>query len=170
MKNQRDAVFLATPVDGIAHLPKSPGVYCIVNRANGKRYVGLATKSVYQRCVQHRSDLRRGVAANLPMRRDALVHGADVFFFFAMRIDGIAAAGTEQLDNIELWFAVQLGTHDERLGYNLEVGHNRTRAARFRDRERKLMRRSSGKYELIPGVNIGDQIQPELLTSWVPGG
>lgn len=170
MDTNRDSVFLAPLVDGIEFLPANPGLYCLLNRVNGKRYVGQATTSIYQRCLQHRSELRNGLSSNFLLRRDAVVHGADAFFFFALRIDAIAGSEKKsQLNKIEIWFAVQFRTHDERYGYSLEVGHHRTRGARFRDRERKLMRRNSEKYELLPGVDMYDPVDPVLLASWVPG-
>lgn len=168
--NDRSSVFHAPPVDGIDLLPESAGVYCITNRVNGKRYVGTTTKSIRQRCVQHRSELRSGLASNMPMRRDAALHGCGAFFFFAFRLDAFAhSSGRVPLDHLEKWFCTQLGAHDERFGYNSEAGHARTQAARFRDRERKLLRRNSEKYELLPGIDVYDPINPELLRSWLPG-
>lgn len=170
MDTNRDSVFLAPLVDGIDLLPASPGLYCIVNRVNGRRYVGQASTNIYKRCLQHRSELLKGLAANMLLRRDAAIHGAGAFFFFALRLDAIAGSEKRsQLNRMEIWFAVQLCTHDEHRGYNLEVGHHRTTGARFRDRERKLMRPNSGKYELLPGVDIYDPIDSVLLASWVPG-
>ena len=170
MESDRSLVFLAPAVDGIDLLPDAAGVYCITNRVNGRRYVGTATKSILQRCLQHRSDLRQGRSPNIPMRRDAVLYGHGVFFFFAFRIDAFEAAGRKaHLDNLEIWFCAQLCAHDERFGYNLEAGHARTQAARFRDRERKLMRRNSEKYELLPGIDMYDPINLELLRSWLPG-
>ncbi len=170
MDTNRDAVFLAPLVDGIDFLPAERGVYIILNRNNGRRYVGLAETNIHQRCLQHRSELKKGLSSNFLLRRDAVVHGADAFFFFAPRIDAIADSGRKShLSNIEVWFAVQLRTHDERHGYSLEVGHHPTRGTRFRNRERKLMRPNSGKYELLPGTDIYDPINPALLESWIPG-
>ena len=65
---------------------------------------------------------------------------------------------------------VQFRSLDERYGYNFEGAHQRTKSARFRDRERKLMRPNSGKYVFLPGVMEYDPINPELLSAWVPGG
>jgi group I intron endonuclease len=164
-----DTVFMQPKVDGIDFLPDSAGLYCIMNRINGRRYVGQS-KNIFKRCQQHRNELIRGTEANMLLRRDAKIHGVDAFFFFGIRIDGIAdSARPSQLNKIEFWFSVQLGTHDERQGYNLEAGHHRTQASRFRERERKLLRRNSGKYQLLPGVDLYDPIHTELLTTWVPG-
>jgi hypothetical protein len=104
------------------------------------------------------------------MRRDAVLHGAEVFFFFALRLDAIANVDRRlHLDVIEIWFAVQLRSTDERGGYNLELGSHPTTATRLRNRETKLMRRNSGKYVLLPGVDLYDLVNQELLSTWVPG-
>ena len=169
MDTSRDNVFLQPQVDGIEFLPDSSGLYCIMNRVNGRLYIGQS-QNILSRCRQHRSQMRLGTESNMLMRRDAKLHGSAAFFFCAIRIDAIADSGRPfQLDKIEIWFSAQLGTHDERLGYNLEAGHQLTRASRFRERERKLLRRNSGKYQLLPGVDLYDLINPELLATWVPG-
>lgn len=171
MKRESDRVFDAPTVDGIDFLSRRPGIYCIENRINGKRYVGLATVDVHWRCVLHRTELRKGTSANMFMRRDVAIHGADAFFFFALHVaDSYDRVKPSDLEGAELWFMIQFRSHDERYGYNLEGIHQRTRAARFRDRERKLMRGNSKKYSLLPGIDIYEPIHRDLLGSWVQGG
>ena len=110
----RDAVFLQEQVDGIHVLPDSAGLYCIINRVNGRRYIGQTTKSIFKRCKQHRTELNSGTASNMLMRRDAKIHGTAAFFFYAIRIDVIAENTKQsQLNKIEIWFTAQPGTHDE---------------------------------------------------------
>lgn len=165
-----DVVFGQEMVDGVDLLPPSSGIYCIMNRRNGRKYIGQAS-NMRQRCLQHRSELRLGNCSNVLMRRDAQKYGASAFFFFAIDVSGIADTNRASvLNKIEVWFSVQLASHDEVDGYNLEVGHQRTMASRFRERERKLLRRNSSKYALLAGVDLYDPIHPELLGSWVPGG
>jgi hypothetical protein len=167
---KRDDAFLIPLVDGVDWLPDSPGIYFVINRANGKRYVGQAGKSIYRRCLQHRAELRVGNESNTLLRRDAARFGRDAFFFVAPRLDGMGQAGrTQGLDLLEIWFAVQLGANDEQQGYVLGAGHHPTRSTRFRERERKLLRPKSRKYALLAGVDIFDAIHPALLRSWVPG-
>ena len=170
MKNDGDRLFDESPVDGVDFLPRSPGVYCIQNRVNGRRYVGLAGTDIHWRCLLHRAELRKGISSNMLMRRDVALHSADAFFFYALQFDGASGhARLADLERAELWFMVQFRSHDETFGYNFEAVHQRTRAARFRDRERKLMRPNSLKYAFLPGVSEFDAINRELLTSWVPG-
>jgi hypothetical protein len=64
---------------------------------------------------------------------------------------------------------VQLCSIDERVGYNLELGSHPTTATRIRNQETKLMRRNSGKYALMPNVNLYDPIHPRILETWGPG-
>ena len=169
MDARRDDVFLHALEDGIDLLPRAVGIYCILNRLNGRRYVGQA-QDIHQRCRLHRTQLKRGVSANLLLRRDAARYGAEAFFFFTLYLATPSEVQQlDGLDKIELWFAVQFMSHDERYGYNLEVGHHRTRAARFRERERKLLRQAHSKYVLLHGVDLLDPIDPGLLRSWVPG-
>ena len=103
------------------------------------------------------------------MRRDLVLHGFDPFFFALAPIRPEAAGARLGGDQVELWWTIQLQAHDERFGYNLEAGHCRTSGAQFRDRERKLMRSKSRKYELLKGVDMYDPIHPALLGTWVRG-
>jgi group I intron endonuclease len=166
-----DTVFLIPPVDGIELLPRVPGIYCQMNRLTRQCNIGQSI-NIQQRCVQHGRELRTGTASNMRIRRDAERYGADVFFFFVLEVL-VVTTNTRvkrDLNLLELFWVRQFQSHDERYGYNAEAGGYRTKSARFRDRERKLMRRNSEKYELLPRVDMYDLINPELLNSWVPGG
>lgn len=168
MQNHQHRFFRLNMADGVEQLPRSSAVYCILNRITGRRYVGQA-RNVHRRCVIHRSELREGRPANMLMRRDLVLHGFDPFFFALPPVrlpdPGIPVAA----NLVELWWTIQLQAHDERFGYNLEAGHFRTGGAQFRDRERKLMRPNSRKYELLEGVDMYDPIHPALLGTWVRG-
>ena len=163
------AAFDAPLVDGISFLPKRPGIYGMWNRAARLWNIGQSA-NIHQRCSLHRAELRAGNAANMRMRRDAQRYGANTFFYCVLEL--VTAAGADlayELMRRELWWVRQLQAHDERYGYNLDAGGYRTRGAAFRDRERKLMRPNSGKYCLLPWVDMYDPINATLLASWVPG-
>lgn len=140
----------------------------MLNRISNKWYVGQA-KNILNRCISHRSELRRGIGSNMLMRRDAELNGIDAFFLVLYLADAAEPRRPSMIDMMEVWWVIQLRAHDERWGYNLEAGHRRTTGALFRDRERKLMRSRSGKYELLDGVHMYDPIHPDLLGSWVRG-
>lgn len=59
------------------------GIYEIVNRVNGKRYVGSAV-SLHKRWREHRSDLRRGVHHSHALQRAWIKYGETSFSFTAL--------------------------------------------------------------------------------------
>lgn len=170
MNSDVDDVFQTPPVDGIAILPKGPGIYGMWNRATRLWNIGQS-KNIFHRCQLHRSQLRAGTACNLRIRRDVEKHGADTFFYLALQVVVVTPGVNlkHKLDNLELWWVLQFQAHDECYGYNAEAGRCRTMGSRFRDREKKLMRYNSDKYHLLPGVDLCDPINHLLLASWVPG-
>ena len=170
MDTDIDAVFRTPPVDGIDSLPTTHGIYGMLNRVTRMVNIGQA-ENIRRRCAMHRSQLRAGTAPNLRMRRDAQRHGADVYTYVTLELLEIGTQTNvkRELNKRELWWVVQFQAHVEQFGYVSEAGHCRTRGSRLRDRERKLLRPNSQKYELLPGVDICDPIHAGLLESWVPG-
>lgn len=57
-----------------------PGVYAIVNRANGRVYIGSAM-NIRKRLGEHRSQLRSGTHSNPFLLHDWREHMADAFAF-----------------------------------------------------------------------------------------
>ena len=55
------------------------GVYAIVNKKNGKRYVGSAARSLTQRWVEHRSRLNTGIHANKHLLSSWCKYGSAMF-------------------------------------------------------------------------------------------
>ena len=165
-----DTIFDSPLDDGIDLLPKAAGIYGMWNRTTLMWNVGQS-KNIRARCLSHRFHMRAGTASNLRIRLDVNRHGSDPFFFMALELarSDVGIAKVRQLNRLEAWWVVQLKAHDERYGYNAEAGGFRTKASRFRDRERKLMRNNSRRYELMPGVNFYDAINISLLSSWSPG-
>lgn len=171
MEISKNAVFETTFFDGIALLPQGPGIYGMWNRTTRMWNIGQS-KNVRLRCSMHRSNMKAGIADNMRIRRDIEGHGAECFFFFVLERLSVAPEVNlkYQLNQRELWWVRQLQAHDERYGYNLEAGGHRTLGAKFRDRERKLMRRNSSKYCLLPWLHMYDPVNTDMLASWVRGG
>lgn len=165
---KRRKAFDQTPGDGIEHLPDVPGVYCIINRVSGHRYVGCTVKSILKRAREHRSEMRRGVPSNMLMRKHLQQYGIGAFFFFVLQEypDDGTKTWRGYLHGSEFWWVLHMASHDERYGYNSEAGHIRTPAALFRDYERRLMWGSRPIYQLLPGVDRYDPIHPDILTTW----
>ena len=154
--------------DGIALLPDKPGIYCIVNRFNGRRWVGLASRTVRGRAQEHMRLFRKPTAADTPILRDLRVFGLEAFMFLLLEScpENLEVSVKGYLKRREGWWAQQLMTLHEDTGYNLEAGGVRSPASRFREHERKLMRDRSRKYQLLPNVNLNSPLNYLLLTSW----
>ncbi|QDL35958.1 GIY-YIG nuclease family protein [Rhodoferax sediminis] len=165
---ERHQTFDAPPQDGVDQIPEVPGVYCILNRVSGHRYVGCAVEDMQARARSHRAGLRSGKPSNKLMRKHVAVYGVDAFFFFVLQAHPHSDEGLwkYQLEQHELWWTIQLAAHDERCGYNSEAGHIRTPAARFREAERRKLG-TFGPYQLLPGVDLHDPIHHLLLKTWV---
>lgn len=153
--------------DGVDLLPTKPGVYVIMNRRNGRCYVGSA-ENLRTRGQTHRSEMSRCMSGNMLLRRDVIRCGAESFFIFTTEVvDSMAEAKRQGgLGAMELHWIVQFRSHDEARGYNCMMAGAWTPAARFRDRERKLLRR--GSYALIDSVDLYDPIDALMLDSWAP--
>lgn len=165
----RKKIFDTRPGDGVDYIPKVPGVYCVINRVSGHRYVGCSATSMWARVRSHRSALRSGEAPNMLMRKHVAIYGPDAFFYFALQEHARDEKPfwRSRLEKMELWWTIHLAAHDERYGYNSEAGHIRTPAAGFREVERRLMG-PYVQYQLLPGVDRYDPIHPLLLETWAP--
>ena len=161
--------YLRPPGDGLAELPECPGIYAVFNRITRRFYVGRAI-NIRTRCVQHRSSLRHP-RPGCRMGQDAKRHGIDSFLFVAlqvMQLQGVEADIAAQLEANEVKWIIDLESHTEEHGYNKMIGRAWTLAARFRDHERKLLRRGI-RFMPLPWADMGDMLNPELIRSWVEG-
>lgn len=155
--------------DGIDLLPAQPGIYCFLNRCNGRRWVGMASRSIRDRAMQHRNFFRRPSGPETHLLRDLRQHGSGAFIFLALELCPPCEGRNHRiaLQDRERWWAEQLLSLDEGTGYNLEAGGVRSPASRFRDHERKLIRARVPKYQLLPLTDAAAPIDPALLTSWL---
>lgn len=148
------------------------GIYAIFNTVTRRLYVGCAA-SISRRRRDHMSSLRRGEHQNPLVLRDLRKTGVGAFAFFIL--EQIESHGLSKLHQArvlrfaEKRWASWLGADNERTGYNLDCGGQRTRSAQFRDQETKLARQRSRRYVPLPGTDFYGPINEHLLASWVPG-
>lgn len=84
-------------------------IYCITNKINGKKYVGLTTRGIKQRFEEHcKADSYIGKAIRKHGKRNFVVNKID------------EACDKEDLFQKEVYWIKKLGTFGE--GYNLTVG------------------------------------------------
>lgn len=151
-------------------LPELPGIYLILNRHNGRRWVGMAGRSLRERAKQHRRALNSGRAPAGRIGEDLSQYGPDAFVFLVLEVNrGACRPGAGHLRSREQWWAQHLHALDQQQGYNLEAGGLRSPASLFRDCERKLQQASRPKYCQLPGVQLADPVDPRLLLAWMNG-
>jgi len=132
-------------------------VYIITNKVNGKKYVGMTSRSVDIRWAEHISCARQN-------RRDSAIYnairkyGADSF-----TVEQVEQAETQlEILRLETEWILKLNTIDKEIGYNLTSGGiapspgPETRA--------KLSKSLKGK----PAWNAGKTLTPEHRASLVP--
>ena len=90
--------------------------YLIINKTNGKCYVGQTSKPVEHRWKQHIKDAKYGITFRLynAMRK----YGFGLFYVHTLR-NGLTR---KQADNIEKVSIILFKTTDENFGYNMTPG------------------------------------------------
>ena len=155
--------------DCIDHLPRMPGIYCILNRFTGRRWVGLTKRSMNDRARAHRQTFTTPHTAPAAMVGDLLRYGPASMIFLSLEVhDADSPRLATTLRDRELWWARELLALDQHQGYNLEAGGLRSPASRFRDHERKLLRAGRPTYQLLPGIDSKAPIGDALLATWQP--
>lgn len=90
------------------------GVYKILNLANDKFYIGSTTQSFKKRCVQHYSDLVRGVHKNSYLKYSWNKHGESNFKFEILEF----CDKEETLEKEQYWLDFTK-SYDKNIGYNI---------------------------------------------------
>ena len=62
---------------------KHSGIYCIINKINGKKYIG-SSKNIYSRWLKHRAYLRGGYHTNSHLQNAWNKYGEESFHFFVI--------------------------------------------------------------------------------------
>lgn len=68
-----------------SNIPPVAGVYAIINRENGRAYIGSSV-NMRQRLIQHRSLLRRNKHSNKLLRDEWATYGDGAFVFGVLRL------------------------------------------------------------------------------------
>lgn len=108
-----------------------PGIYMILNRVNGKAYVGSASASINKRRKEHWRMLGKGCHSNRHLQRAWDKDGPSAFVFRVLEFCGAA----ECLQKEQHWLE-HLGTCDPRRGYNIRQDAASNRGIKWSDESR----------------------------------
>lgn len=147
-----------------------PAIYRIYNVSTGQSLVG-STMNARRRLSIHLAQIKASAHPNALIRRSVKEFGIAAFSFDVLEVLPFAAGfdGRELLTLREEYWALKFNALDERHGFNFKAGRQSSLGYRFRDRERKLMRQTSMRYQLLPWVDTDAPIEFSLLASWDRG-
>jgi group I intron endonuclease len=111
---------------------KLPGIYCIENLINGKRYIGQA-ENIYKRFRIHRNELLKKRDNCTILQNAWNKYGKENFIFYTLLFCEI-----ENLDLFEKFFIKFLHSHASEWGYNISWGGNTPMRGRKHTEESKL--------------------------------
>ena len=94
------------------------GIYAIINKSNGKIYVGQSIDAI-DRINHHKADLKRGNHHNIHLQRAWDQYGEESFVFSILEKCSI-----EELDSKEIWWINYFNSTHRDFGYNIEDGGN----------------------------------------------
>lgn len=92
------------------------GVYCIENKTNGKKYIGMS-RDIRRRWYEHKSDLRNNNHINSYLQASWNLHGEDAFEFKILELCDLKDAGDK-----ERYYIEKYNTTCCDFGYNLTEG------------------------------------------------
>ena len=80
---------------------RSSGIYAIVNKVNGRRYIGATSRFLY-RWTSHKLHLNKGDHLTRELQQDWTVYGPDAFEFLILQV-----AGPMSLKQLEMEYTNQ---------------------------------------------------------------
>ena len=124
---------------------KGRGIYQILNKINGKRYIGSAAK-LRKRELNHLSELRRNIHKNSYLQRAWRKYGEKSFTFEVLEYVDDPAMLTERED----YYIALYKTTNRRYGYNLSpVAESRLGAVLSEATKRKIGMANKGNKNML---------------------
>lgn len=104
------------------------GIYRIINRNNGKVYVGSTTRSFIERWREHREALKAGKHQNGLLQADWIKHGERAFKFEVCEV--IVDDVMRLMEREQYWMAAQVNK-DRLYNRSANVSRGRSRNSRY---------------------------------------
>lgn len=110
-----------------------PGIYCIENIENNKKYIGQ-TICLDGRWRNHKNELKNKAHFNLYLQASWNKYGEENFIFYILEECSI-----EELDEREIFWILEYKSKNRDFGYNLNDGGGGLRGYEFSEETRKKM-------------------------------
>ena len=136
------------------------GVYAIINRANGDKYIG-STQNITRRWSGHRHSLKEGTNSNHPLQNAWRCYGSEAFMFTVLE----EVHDVDLLQDREAYHMTAWKNHGSKL-YNIEVMDYRRIVRKQQQHERLSMISLRDGYAAIKAVlERALLVQPSLAVS-----
>lgn len=121
------------------------GVYCILNKVTGKRYIGCASRSFRGRWKEHIGSLNKGKHRNRFLQRAWNKYGAKAFAFTILEL----CEPEDCLDREKAWIE-SFDATNPRVGYNIcKEGFSRLGTKASEETRRKISLTSRGRRPML---------------------
>ena len=101
--------------ESLGKIPTQPGIYQIINKTNGKSYIGQSLNVPY-RLRDHRKDLKRNAHANYHLQQSYNIYGENSFVIKILLMGDFLS---DKLLELENYFIEFYETRNEEKGYNI---------------------------------------------------
>ena len=142
-------------------MDKVCGIYCIENTQNQKKYIGQSV-DIYRRWKVHKNELNQHKHINSYLQRAWDMYGEECFQFYILEI-----CEASQLDRLEMSYIAQLGTANDKNGYNLNIGGNGNQmpSEYVRQKMRENHADVSGENNPNYGKHMTDEIKHKMIVN-----
>jgi group I intron endonuclease len=122
---------------------RKPGIYAIINKVNGKMYIGFTTQKIKVRYNQHLKALRKG-EHNKHLLRAFKKYGESNFEIKALL--NVDKKDFDKLPKLELEYFEKYNTLNKNYGYNINDGTNEYhKGYKFTDEQKENLSKAEKK-------------------------
>lgn len=134
-------------------------IYCITNTINGKKYVGMTSRSVHDRWREHVVDSEReyNTMYHSPLQADIREYGEDCFTHRVL----VTTEDKELAMQLEDEATIILNTHVPN-GYNRQVGHH---SVCSEETKRKISEGMGGEKHYMYGKHLSEETKKKISES-----
>lgn len=136
------------------------GIYLILNKINGKVYVGQTSEKFKRRFWHHQWCLCNGCHSNKYLQKSWDKYGENSFIFKVLHV----FTNEENLDELEIKYISDYNATDMKFGYNMQSGGQPKKLCNFRNRESYKISGEKNRQHLL-GRKLSEETKAKMRKS-----